>query len=182
MTIQERFVGKYRVTETGCWEWLAARTRAGYGVFTVDGACVRVHRYAYELYNGPVPDGMVVDHLCRNRACVNPAHLEAVRNVTNVLRGTGPSAQNVMKTHCPKGHPYDDENTCYSNGRRHCRTCKRERAYAKRHRRIYPAFCPKGHPFDAANTYVTLRGHRRCRECKNARARARRAVKKSLVG
>ena len=84
---------------------------------------VMAHRAAYEVRIGPIPDGMVIDHLCRNRACINPAHMEPVTNRENVLRGTGPSAQHARKTHCNYGHAYDDQNTMHRRGRRHCRKC-----------------------------------------------------------
>lgn len=80
---------------------------------------------SHELHKGPIPEGLVIDHLCRNRGCVNPDHLEAVTQRENILRGEGLAAANARKTHCPKGHPYSGENLYVvpSSGRRQCRIC-----------------------------------------------------------
>ncbi|MFJ2662519.1 HNH endonuclease signature motif containing protein [Arthrobacter koreensis] len=83
----------------------------------------RVHRVAYELFSGPIPNGLVLDHLCRNRGCFNPNHLEPVTRAVNNLRGVGFMAAHARKTHCPKGHPYDEKNTQIKNGARRCRAC-----------------------------------------------------------
>ncbi len=79
---------RYVVEETGCWTWIATKTRAGYGRFPVDGQEQYAHRYMYERVNGPIPAGYVLDHLCRNTLCVNPDHLEPVKQVENIRRGT----------------------------------------------------------------------------------------------
>lgn len=108
-----------------CWEWQGLLRPDGYGSLTV-AKCTKVaHRYAYELLVGPIPKGKTLDHLCRNRKCVNPDHLEVVTRGENVLRGYGPTAMNARKTHCPKGHEYTPENTYSPKGTawRQCRKC-----------------------------------------------------------
>lgn len=117
-----------RIDKTGsCWLWTLAKNTGGYGVWTVDRRQFLVHRLAYELWVGEIPPGLTVDHLCRVRSCCNPAHLEIVTRGENSLRGDGPAAVNARKTHCPKGHPYDETNTCLSGGRRYCLACNRDR-------------------------------------------------------
>lgn len=126
--IVTRFWSHVEKTET-CWLWTASGGR-GYGIFYPNGARSgrAAHRFAYELLVGPIPEGMQLDHLCRVRRCVNPAHLEPVTGFENRLRGTNAIARNILKTHCDHNHPFDEANTRHWKGERICRACSRERA------------------------------------------------------
>lgn len=108
-----------------CWLWMGSRTSSGYGRWWIsERRWVRAHRVAYELAKGPIPSGLEIDHLCRVRHCVNPAHLEAVSHKENVLRGEGD--YNARKTQCKNGHEFTAENTYVRpTGGRACRTCRR---------------------------------------------------------
>jgi hypothetical protein len=114
-----RFAKKIEVDElSGCWHWTGALSVSGYGSF--DGTSS--HRFIYEYLFGEIPDGLDLDHLCRNRKCCNPAHLEAVTRLENIRRAA------ATITHCPRGHCYDAENTHFDkNGWRHCLECRRNR-------------------------------------------------------
>lgn len=138
-----------KVDKSGdCWVWTAYRGRLGYGEFRTreDGKlkAYKAHRMAFILAHGAIPEGKELDHLCRNRACVNPAHLEPVDHRTNVLRGAVSALRHLAgprkrKTHCKYGHQFTPENTmCRPSrpGRRQCRTCHNEatRQYKSRRR------------------------------------------------
>lgn len=142
--LPERFWSKVRMNdETGCWEWVGAINKGGYSRFNwpTRKDAVYGHRLAYETLVGAIDDDRHLDHLCRIKRCVNPSHLEPVTCRINLLRGTGASAVNAVKTHCPAGHPYDAENTyTWTSERgvtmRQCRICRREhvrRSYQRRH-------------------------------------------------
>lgn len=126
----ERFWTQVDKADT-CWIW-RGRTRSGYGLFSWgprgDVKSTGAHRYAYAAVKGEIPEGLVLDHLCRVPLCVNPDHLEPVTRGENVLRGIGPSAKARDKTHCPQGHAYNKANTRYSkDGHRACRACDRDK-------------------------------------------------------
>jgi len=137
LSLAERVITKYVVNgETGCWLWTGRIGDDGYGTIAagadVDEArprrALRAHRVMYELLVGPIPEGLVIDHLCRVRGCVNPEHLEPVTERINLLRGDTVTARNASVTHCPQGHPYDEANTFRrKNNGRECRECGRER-------------------------------------------------------
>jgi hypothetical protein len=119
-------------TPTGCWEFCGLDNK-GYGQFWIQNVVWKAHRFSYVQLIGPIPDDLPLDHLCRNHACVNPAHLEPVTHKENLYRGpTTIAATNRAKTHCPAGHPYDDTNTRVYKGWRICRTCQQEAV--RRHR------------------------------------------------
>lgn len=119
---EERFWRKVNKTD-GCWEWTGHKTKDGYGLISIRGKNKVASRVSYELAHGTIPHGLTIDHLCGNPACVNPAHLEAVSMRDNILRGDNRAANNARKTHCPNGHPYDEENTIWVGSHRYCRAC-----------------------------------------------------------
>lgn len=132
---------------SGCWQWTGAVSRAGYGRFWLTGA-TDAYRAAWQIFRGEIPAGLTLDHLCRNRRCVNPEHLEPVPGPVNILRGNGPTAVNARKTHCKRGHPFDAENTGITSNGRRCRRCGIDREAAKRAnvKRIAAASCNVGKP------------------------------------
>lgn len=127
MTTLELILSKVVVSPNGCLLWRGARISTGYGCVAIRRRTALVHRVLYEIFVGPIPDGLVIDHLCRTPLCCNPAHLEIVTNQENARRGL----KGILTTHCPHGHPYDAENTYVdAKGWRECRTCIRERGRA----------------------------------------------------
>jgi len=132
LPMPERFWAKVQKTD-GCWIWQGRLTSGtGYGAFELNGKTRGAHRVAYELVKGAVPEGLELDHLCRNRACVNPDHLEPVTRRENIRRG----ANMILRSHCKHGHEFTPDNT-HINGRGHqvCRACHRLR-YARTHPRL----------------------------------------------
>lgn len=170
-----------------CWNWTGSKSPSGYGKFWADdGRTVRPHRWTYEHAIGPIPEGLQIDHLCRNRGCVRPDHLEATTGKVNTGRG-----ERALRTHCPKGHEYTPENTyvikpnkSLPHGGRACVACRKEHidkynAAQRQARREnpptpapLPTECRHGHPYTPENTYVTPAGKRACRACRNRASKA----------
>ena len=139
MDITQRFWSKVEKTDV-CWNWNGAKWN-GYGKFHPNRlSCANAHRFAYELIRGKIPSGLTIDHLCRNRSCVNPEHMEAVTIKVNVLRGESPWAKEAKQTHCKNGHPLILENLVlshyWSRGKRECLACNRISQRAKYRRRV----------------------------------------------
>lgn len=207
MEVKDRLhvLENHKKSSDGCWEWSGHRLPSGYGLVTSrefkrgSKKPIYAHRLSYEAFVGPIPDGLHLDHLCRNRCCVNPAHLEPVTALENVRRGMGHGSE----THCPAGHEYTADNTHVDNGgHRHCKACDKIRKRARRdnNRAAYNAYqrewrakhkkdgpgkggvnaakthCPNGHLYNDENTHVDRRGRRSCRVCGRERARQRRAA------
>lgn len=131
----DRLATKFTVGD-GCWEWTASKGAQGYGQIRMGGragSLVNAHRVVYELLVGPIPEGLVLDHLCNNKSCVRPSHTEPVTQLENCRRALpGGRTWRSEITHCPQGHPYDEENTSRSGGSRKCRACAR--AYYHEHK------------------------------------------------
>lgn len=118
----------YIIQENGCWDWVGSRLKGGYGAWSVKDVRSKVaHRVVFERANGPISEGMQLDHLCRNRLCVNPAHLEVVDNRTNVLRGVGLTAVHAHKKTCSRGHSNWGTRAPQHPEWRRCLDCEKER-------------------------------------------------------
>lgn len=127
-----------RIEVGDCWIWKGS-SRGYYGQYQYKGRSYLAHRYVYELLVAPIPAGMTLDHLCRNRPCVNPDHLEVVSSRINILRGASPHAINARKTHCKRGHEFTPENTTFlKGGGRRCRICARAKwsRWWRRHHQV----------------------------------------------
>ena len=141
-TTLERFWAKVVKQSDDCWIWVGASDNREYGFFYWNGKQGLAHRYSYETFREPIPVGMTIDHLCCRCWCVNPDHMEVVTRGENTLRGNAPPAQNKLKTHCLRGHPFDETNTYIDQrGNRSCKACFYIRCFNRR-RVANPALGP----------------------------------------
>lgn len=172
LSLLERFEMKYMpISETGCWIWMGTVTGGGYGGIAIHRKKVPAHRLAWELFRGPIPEGLEIDHLCRVRACVNPDHLEPVTSQINCLRGVSPLAANAKKTHCPRGHELVAK-VVAGRKRRWCPVCWGGNGGVYNGSKTH---CKHGHEFAPENTILKNGKYRACRQCKNASSRTPRA-------
>lgn len=131
---EPRFWSKVELDDSGCWIWTAGTRSTGYGHYWTGERDVSSHRHAYEHLVGSIPEGLVIDHLCRNRLCCNPAHMEPVTNRENVRRGAAAVVLNTGR--CKHGHEMTPENTYVrKDGWTNCRACGRARTAAWKARR-----------------------------------------------
>lgn len=117
----------YRPDLGPCWTWIGSKSKhpSPYAMVWDGDRNTYAHRVSYEKTNGPIPNGLHIDHLCRNTLCINPLHLEAVTCAVNILRGIGPSAKRAVATHCEHGHEFTAENTRVNkSGYRGCKACE----------------------------------------------------------
>src|ERR1700683_4372879 len=185
----------------GCWLWTGAMSPVGYGRFWMGGRTARAHRASFILFNGPIPSGMTVDHVCHDpavcefgtgcvhRSCVNPSHLKLATDLENMKRGHGPKrgqlASSIKRkaiTHCPQGHEYTPENTYVHRSGRQCRQCRAITDERLNPRHPRPNRCPRGHEFPPDNTFIRKADDaRRCRECSRLGCAHRRLKKKNAA-
>lgn len=193
LSLQERIKKNILIDDKGCWLWQLFIDKDGYGVIHIrDGGSQRAHRRSYEAFGGEIPDDFHIDHLCRNRACVNPDHLEPVTCKENIARGnTG--FNNKSKTHCPAGHLYADNLILEKDGGRKCRKCVYARNSLRKRLKVLAnpkmhhsqvlkqrTHCNHGHEFSEDNIlYVS--GFRKCKTC-NRESSRRAWAKSKLVG
>lgn len=130
-----KLVDKYKEINT-CWEYSGHIAKSGYGKIKIETKTKYAHRYSYEIFKGKIPDGYVIDHLCNNRICVNPEHLEAVTQKENVARSVIHRGKILKEiTHCPQGHEYSPENTYKYKNSRACKICRNMHARDNKRRK-----------------------------------------------
>lgn len=136
---REKFLSKIILNkENECWNYKVYDKNYGYGIFRIGREAYKAHRVSFLIFNGDLVDGLMIDHICRNRRCCNPDHLRQVTKRINALENNnGVSAENIKKTHCPKGHELKEGNIVNHPKRRHCLICRRKiaREWATRNRK-----------------------------------------------
>ena len=157
---------------TGCWSWIGAKCGDGYGRLSLNRKSFQAHRVALALDGYRLTSGLVVDHLCRNRACVRPDHLRETTHKENMTAPGTPAARDS----CARGHLFSQENTSIDRrGARTCKICRRLRKRARYIRNFEPAIkkthCQRGHEFNEENVYTAPDGRRRCKTCSSVRER-----------
>lgn len=156
-TLERTYRGdpRYEVTENGCWTWLGAKNRKGYGHMQWNGEAGGAHRIFYKALRGPIPEGQQIHHVCRNKACVNPDHLQVVTPRQNTMLDDTPARRNAEKTHCKHGHEFTPENTIIRADGRECRACRyrsnaehnrRKRGWDSKHLEPASCFTQQGEP------------------------------------
>lgn len=127
--VLERVLNRIVISEHGCWIFQGCRLKSGYGRTSWNGRLWLTHRVTYSILVGEIPDHLEIDHICKNKPCCNPEHLEPVTRSENLRRGTQwyhVLERECSKTFCPRGHPYNATNTYFTTeGHRQCRACKR---------------------------------------------------------
>lgn len=190
------FMDRVIELRSGCWNWGGTKDPAGYAMLALGTLGLGQHRAArvsYRIFTGIIPKGMTIDHLCRNRECVNPGHLQVVTVSENIMRSNNPAAVNARKTECIRGHPLTTENVYKDpNGKRQCRKCRLVHQKESRKKRqagqtaedimrparimgsmhnAHKTHCKRGHPFSEENTGVDRtkkkngRVGRQCKTC-----------------
>jgi hypothetical protein len=186
LTLAERFWAKVKKT-SNCWLWTGSLSR-GYGRVRDrrSGKSVPVHRIAYELLVGPIPDGLTIDHLCRVRCCVNPTHLQPVTNRENILRGNGPAALSARRTSCRICGAFLGDDP-YRPGWRRCVPCaverrQREYAYRRQHRKELRDTAPAEVPLDSPDSVPPGVEALRARHYERINRATQDAIKRARVG
>lgn len=166
--------------KNGCWIWTASKVTDGYGRFSLQRLGIKTrfaHRISFHILSQPIPAHLELDHLCKHRDCVNPAHLELVTHQENVKRGSlgaTAKARKLANNLCPQGHKYD---LIHKNGYRGCKTCVVKREQNRRPRtgtsNGLKTHCPKGHEYTTENTIFTQNSWRKTRRCRICRKQAR---------
>lgn len=172
----ERFLSKIKLDDKGCWIFTGGISKVGYGVFSVHNRSCSAHRVSFEIFKGQIDPINVIDHMCRNKKCVNPDHLRQVDRKTNTRENnSSPATLNAIKTHCPAGHELIGDNLYRYKGERACRVCRvlvsKKRASGKGsgYSNRIKTHCKNGHEYSQVNTYIKKKINgkegRACKTC-----------------